>query len=227
MPVSQMKHSMIGIIDYGMGNLRSVQKAFEALGTQATILTDPSQTADVQRLVLPGVGAFADGMTNLNERGWSPAIRDFIASHRPFLGICLGMQLLFDSSEEDAPCIDQPVAGLGILPGKVVQFVSPSPDGQRIKIPHMGWNQLCWDRDDPLVQGLSQDCHMYFVHSYYIKPDDNSLTTATSDYGQRFCATVWRDNIWATQFHPEKSQLVGLAMLRNFATHCDAATTAS
>lgn len=216
---------MIGIIDYGMGNLRSVQKAFEALGTEARILTHPQEASDVQRLVLPGVGAFADGMTHLNQAGWSGAIKDFISQGRPFLGICLGMQLLFDSSEEDAVNADEPVPGLGILPGKVVRFVSPAPDGQRIKIPHMGWNQLQWSKHDPLLAGLAQDSHVYFVHSYYIKPDDENLTTATSDYGQRFCATVWRDNIWATQFHPEKSQHVGLAMLRNFAKHCGSMVT--
>lgn len=218
---------MIGIIDYGMGNLRSVQKAFEALDAEARILTEPHQVLDVQRLVLPGVGAFADGMANLNQRGWSKAIKDFIAQGRPFLGICLGMQLLFDSSQEDAVSVDEPVPGLGILPGKVVQFVSPAPDGQRIKIPHMGWNQLQWDpaQGDPLLIGLTQGSHVYFVHSYYIKPADDSLTSATADYGQTFCATVWRDNIWATQFHPEKSQHVGMSMLRNFSRHCGSMVT--
>lgn len=217
---------MIGIIDYGMGNLRSVQKAFESLGFDAAILKDPQQADDVQRLVLPGVGAFADGMANLHQRGWVDAIHQFITSGRPLLGICLGMQLLFDSSEEDAPHPDQPVPGLGVFAGRVVQFESPAPDGSRIKIPHMGWNQIHWKRQDPLLTGLPQGSDVYFVHSYYVKAEDGAIVTATSDYGSRFTATIWRDNVWAAQFHPEKSQRVGLAMLRNFATLCGAAVPA-
>lgn len=211
---------MIGIIDYGMGNLRSVQKAFESLGAQAEILKDPSQVALVDRLVLPGVGAFADGMLHLQQQGWVDALKQHVATGRPLLGICLGMQLLFDSSQEDAPSEDQPVAGLSLLPGQVVRFVTPAPDGQAIKVPHMGWNQIHWARHDPLLAGIPTGSEVYFVHSYYVKPADEALTSATSDYGQSFCATVWKDNIWATQFHPEKSQRVGLAMLRNFAQRC-------
>jgi glutamine amidotransferase len=138
------------------------------------------------------------------------------------------MQLLFDSSEEDATAPDQPVTGLGILPGKVVRFVSPiqqtqqqgGPD-QRIKIPHMGWNQIHWHNADPLLQGVAQGSEVYFVHSYYVKPDDQAIVSATTTYGLPFCASLWRRNIWATQFHPEKSQRIGLALLRNFAHRCN------
>ena len=211
---------MIGIIDYGMGNLRSVQKAFETLGAQAVILSSPQQTSDVDRLVLPGVGAFADGMKHLDELGFSGAIRDFISSGRPFLGICLGMQLLFTGSQEDAPSDDQLVAGLAILPGKVVQFRGDQYGPGRLKVPHMGWNTLRWQSDDPLLAGLEQDCAVYFVHSYYPQPDEQNgavCTSAGAHYGVEFCASLHRDNVWATQFHPEKSQRIGLKMISNFA----------
>ncbi|MEX0655150.1 MAG: imidazole glycerol phosphate synthase subunit HisH [Phycisphaeraceae bacterium] len=210
---------MIGIIDYGMGNLRSVEKALERVGATPVILRSPDELAVADKLVLPGVGAFADGMAQLDARGWSDPIRGFIAAGRPVLGICLGMQLLFDVSAEDAPSPDQPVAGLGVLPGRVVRFQEAQPDGSRLKVPHMGWNTLDWQRDDPLLAGLEQGVAVYFVHGYYCQPDETAtpFTSATSDYGAPFCATVWRDNIWATQFHPEKSQRVGLKLLQNFA----------
>ncbi len=206
---------MIGIIDYGMGNLRSVQKAFEALDAQAEILTSPEQAPQVDRLVLPGVGAYADGMANLTRLGWPAAIRDFAATGKPLLGICLGMQLLVESSQEGAASPDEPVKGLGILPGRVVRFTCDAPP-LRLKVPHMGWNTLRWDRPDPLLAGLPQDCAVYFVHSYYVTDVPDDVASAWCDYGGPFCATLWRDNIWATQFHPEKSQRVGLHMLRNF-----------
>ncbi len=219
---------MIGIIDYGMGNLRSVQKAFEHEGAAARILSGPAELEGVDRLVLPGVGAFADGMANLRQGGWIEPIERFAASGRALLGICLGLQLLFEGSQEDAVSDDQPVPGMGLLPGRVVRFAQSYDDQgrPRIKIPHMGWNTITWRRDDPLLAGLTPgDTAVYFVHSYYAEcsPSDDSaaaeVASATSEYpqGQAFCASVWRGNVWATQFHPEKSQRVGLRMLRNFA----------
>ncbi len=207
---------MIGIIDYGMGNLRSVQKAFEAIDARAEIIAAPEAAAGCARLVLPGVGAFADGMANLRQGGWPTAIGDFIASGRPLLGICLGMQLLLQSSEEDAPSPDEPVTGLGVFPGRVVRFQCDT-SAARLKVPHMGWNTLRWARPDPLLAGLQQDCAVYFVHGYHAVDVPADLASAVCDYGGEFCATLWRDNVWATQFHPEKSQRVGLRMLANFA----------
>ncbi len=211
---------MIGIIDYGMGNLRSVQKAFECVGVQATILTSPDQCKAVERLVLPGVGAFADGMSHLNQYAWSQAIGAFLDGGRPFLGICLGMQLLFNGSQEDAPTPGDPVAGLGVLRGQIVRFDGDVFGPGKLKVPHMGWNTIRWGRDDPLFAGLDQGCAVYFVHSYYAAPaadDVAAASSAAADYGGSFCASVWSNNIWATQFHPEKSQRVGLRMLANFA----------
>ena len=213
---------MIGIIDYGIGNLRSVQKAFELVGGHAQILLHPDEIATIDRLVLPGVGAFADGMNNLRQGGWVTPIKKFIERGRPFLGICLGMQLLFESSTEDAPSPDKPVEGLGVLPGQVVEF-QVEHEGERIKVPHMGWNTLRWTGNDPLLAGLPQDCAVYFVHSYYCKPREcaeNPITSGTTQYpaGKPFTSTVCKGNIWATQFHPEKSQRIGLKMLSNFAT---------
>ena len=207
---------MIGIIDYRMGNLRSVQKAFEQLGSTARILSSPDQIDDIRRLVLPGVGAFADGMHHLEQDGWDQAIKAFIATGKPFLGICMGMQLLFDDSQEDAPAPDKRVAGLSILPGNIVRFQCDKTPA-RLNVPHMGWNSLQFSRPDPLLKGLPQDIAVYFVHSYYARPTDLACVSASCDYGGVFCASIWKDNIWATQFHPEKSQKVGLKMLANFA----------
>ena len=228
----------IGIIDYGVGNLRSVQKALERVGFAATILHRPEALARergsgaVEKVVLPGVGAFADGMRLLGERGWVEPVRAHVAAGRPLLGICLGMQLLFEGSQEDAPDAAQPVPGLGLLPGQVVRFSEQGgaggeegegggEGGERVKVPHMGWNTLAWDRDDPLLRGLTpgRDA-VYFVHSYYARPveaDEAPITSARCTYGGPFTATLWRDNVWATQFHPEKSQRVGLRILQNFA----------
>jgi glutamine amidotransferase len=220
---------MIGIIDYGMGNLRSVQKAFELLGAEAVILPAPAPGGDagmgvgqVHKLVLPGVGAFGDGMEQLRRRGWIEPIREFVRVGKPLLGICLGMQLLFEDSEEDAAAPDQPVPGLAVLPGHVVRFAHSVPGAARLKVPHMGWNTLRWERDDPLLRGLAQDAAVYFVHSYYprvLESEARPITSARAEYppGTAFTATIWRDNVWATQFHPEKSQGVGLKMLANFA----------
>ena len=211
------------IIDYGMGNLRSVQKALEAVGANASIVSSPDQLNGADRLILPGVGAFGDGMEHLRQRDWPDAINEFIATGKPFLGICLGMQLLFEGSEEDAPPeADELVPGLGVMPGKVVRFEN-EVGGQRIKVPHMGWNDIRWVRDNPLLTEVEQEAYVYFVHSYYAVPDETEefpLTATLTDYpdGRPFCSSVMRGNVWATQFHPEKSQRVGLTILKNFAT---------
>lgn len=206
---------MITIVDYGMGNLRSVEKGFEKVGFSAQITDDPRNIATAERLVLPGVGAFRDCMSNLREGGFIDPIKEFVASGRPFLGICLGLQLLFSTSEEFGN-----YAGMGIIPGSVKRFSAQMPDdegeeGQTLKVPHMGWNQIT-HRDIPLFKGVKQGSFVYFVHSYYVRPDDSEAVAATTDYGVEFCSAICRDNVMATQFHPEKSQQVGLTMLKNF-----------
>lgn len=209
---------MIGIVNYGMGNLRSVQKALERVGAQAEVIDQPEQIESVERLILPGVGAFSDGMEHLRERGMVEPLKQFADSGKPLMGICLGMQLLFDSSMEDAPSSDQPVQGLGILPGKVVRFQEDQgPDKPRLKVPHMGWNEIDFAPDMPLFAGLTPGDHVYFVHGYYCVPEESSDAAAITDYGSTYCSAVHRGNVWATQFHPEKSQHVGLRILDNFA----------
>jgi glutamine amidotransferase len=198
----------IVIVDYGMGNLRSVQKAFEHVGHAAVITSDAHAVAEADKVVLPGVGAFRDAIARLHEAGLAGPIREAIAGGRPFLGICLGLQLLFERSHEDG--IHE---GLGVLPGEVVRF----PDVPGLKVPHMGWNGLKFARSCPLFAGLADGDAVYFVHSYYAAPADAGLTVATAEYPTPFCAAVGRDNLFATQFHPEKSQAVGLRMLKNFA----------
>jgi glutamine amidotransferase len=198
----------IVIVDYGMANLRSVQKAFERVGAAAEITSEPNRVADARKLVLPGVGAFRDAIARLRESGLDRPIMGHIQSGRPFLGICLGLQLLFTRSHEDGLH-----AGLDLFPGDVVRF----PEVPGLKVPHMGWNSLRLMGDCPLFRGLPADPAVYFVHSYYAAPRDASLTCAEADYPTPFTAAVWRDNLFATQFHPEKSQAVGLTMLKNFA----------
>lgn len=200
---------MIRIVDYGMGNLRSVQKAFEKIGSSAEITEDPRAIASADKLVLPGVGAFADAMRGLRERGVVDSIRDFIRSGRPFLGICLGLQLLFDRSFEDGE-----FEGLGVLRGEVVRF----SDRPGLKVPHMGWNQLDFRRAAPILKDVEPGSFVYFVHSYYVVPTHESVISAETNYPDPFTSIVWSDNVFATQFHPEKSQQVGLRLLRNFAT---------
>ncbi|MEO0474653.1 MAG: imidazole glycerol phosphate synthase subunit HisH [Planctomycetota bacterium] len=208
----------LAILDYGMGNLRSVQKALQRVGAQAEIIDTPEQIAAAERLILPGVGAFADAMSLLSELGFVEPLVQFAESGRPMMGICLGMQLLFDSSTEDALSEDEPVPGLGILPGSVVRFSEDQgPDQPRLKVPHMGWNEISFSSGTPLFDGLSQGDHVYFVHGYYCVPADASDAAATTDYGGAYCSAVHRGNVWATQFHPEKSQRVGLRILENFA----------
>lgn len=204
---------MIAIIDYGMGNLRSVQKAFERVGASAEIVTSPEQIRRASKVVLPGVGAFRDAIGHLRERGLIEPIVEAAESHRPFLGICLGLQLLFDVSYEDGE-----YSGLGIVPGRVVRFdFTGDPAAAGLKVPHMGWNQLVWDRPCPLLAGLNSGEHFYFVHSYYVDPVDAAVTCGRCHYGHDFTAMIWRGHLFATQFHPEKSQRAGLRILQNFA----------
>jgi len=202
----------ITIIDYGMGNLRSVQKAFEQVGGNAVVTADPAVAAQADKLVLPGVGAFRDCMRNLTEGGFVAPIRAHIDAGKPFLGICLGLQLLFTESEEFG-CHQ----GLGIIPGKVVRFPDGvQEEGDTLKVPHMGWNRIGIRRPAPLFQGVPDGSFVYFVHSYYVVPDDPAVIATETGYGRPFCSGIWRDNVMATQFHPEKSQAVGLRMLKNF-----------
>jgi len=199
---------MIAIIDYQMGNLRSVQKGFEKVGHTATITSDPAVLARAEKVVLPGVGAFGDAMAELKRRDLVEPIRQAVDSGKPFLGVCLGLQLLFDVGYENGRH-----EGLGIVPGEVVRFELPS----EYKVPHMGWNQLSILRPSPLLAGLESGVYCYFVHSYYVVPQDPTVIAAEASYSSPFCAAIWRDNLFATQFHPEKSQRDGLQMLKNFA----------
>lgn len=204
---------MIAIIDYGMGNLRSVQKGFERVGCQALVTSDPQRILEADHVVLPGVGAFRDCIRNLEQGGFVEPILKVIADGRPFLGICLGLQLLFSESEEFGLH-----KGLGVIPGRVVRFPEGMAEaGQKLPVPHMGWNQISFQKPSPLFAGVADNSNVYFVHSYFVKPDDPSVVAATSSYGLEFCAAIQRDNLVATQFHPEKSQAIGLQMLKNFA----------
>jgi imidazole glycerol-phosphate synthase subunit HisH len=203
---------LITIIDYGMGNLRSVQKGFEKVGFNAEVTADPKIVAQADRLVLPGVGAFQDCMDNLREGGFIDPILQHVASGKPFLGICLGLQLLFTESEEFG--IHQ---GLDIISGRVRRFPENlRADNQSLKVPHMGWNQIEIQRPSPLFKGLNGGESVYFVHSYYVEPENEAVVASLTDYGLAFCSSIWRDNVMATQFHPEKSQRVGLEILANF-----------
>jgi len=197
----------LAIVDYGMGNLRSVQKAFERVGQAADVTSDPDRIAAAPGVVLPGVGAFGACMANLTAAGLIEPVRHALRSGRPFLGICLGMQLLFEESEEFGP-----VAGLGVLPGRIVRF-APGPER---KVPHMGWNRLRIVRRGPQLTGIDDGAYAYFVHSYYPVPADPSVVATTTPYGPEFASSVARDHIFACQFHPEKSQQVGLRLLENF-----------
>ena len=199
---------MIAIIDYEMGNLRSVQKAFERVGHTATITSDPAVLADAEKIVLPGVGAFRDAIAALKQRKLVEPIRTAIEGGKPFLGICLGLQLLFEKSYEDGE-----YEGLGIVPGEVVRFKVPAG----FKVPHMGWNQLEFRQRPPIFDGIEDGAHFYFVHSYYVVPRDESVIATETDYAGPFCSSIWRDNLSAVQFHPEKSQAAGLRLLKNFA----------
>jgi len=200
---------MITIVDYGMGNLRSVEKGIARSGADVRVTGDPDEIVRARGVVLPGVGAFGACMENLTGRGLAEPIRAVIARGTPFLGICLGLQLLFEESEEFGP-----VRGLGILPGRVVRFAGSDVDG--LKIPQMGWNRLSIRRSVAELAGVADGEYVYFVHSYYVVPSDPSLVAASTRYGADFASAVaWR-NVFACQFHPEKSQAVGLRILENF-----------
>lgn len=208
---SSIKHlasRMIAIIDYGMGNLRSVQKALERVGHSAVITSDPVEVAAADKLVLPGVGAFRDAIAALRQRKLVEPIRAAIDNGKPFLGICLGLQLLFEASFEDGE-----YEGLSIVPGKVVRFNVPAS----YKVPHMGWNQIGVRRRAPIFAGIEDGSHFYFVHSYYVVPRDDSVIALETEYAEPFCSGIWLDNLFAVQFHPEKSQDAGLQLLKNFA----------
>jgi len=196
------------IVDYGLANLRSVQKAFEKVGAAAVISDDPHRIADADKLVLPGVGAFRDAIAKLREAGFVEPIKDHIHAGKPFLGICLGLQLLFTTSYEEGV-----YPGLDIFPGEVVRFDSIPG----LKVPHMGWNQLRIRKPAPIFRDLPSEPAVYFVHGFYVKPKDASITAAETDYPTPFTSAIWHENVVATQFHPEKSQRIGMTMLHNFA----------
>lgn len=203
---------MIAIIDYGMGNLRSVQKGFEKVGHSAIVTSEPNVIMDAAHVVLPGVGAFPDCMKNLEERGLLGVIPKVIESGRPFLGICLGLQLLFTESEEFG--IHK---GLDIIKGRVVKFnVGAYGHTPSLKVPHMGWNTINIKKRPPALDGIDDDSYFYFVHSYYVVPEDEGVVATTTIYGVEFVSSIWKDNIFASQFHPEKSQEKGLKILKNF-----------
>lgn len=206
---------MIAIIDYDMGNLKSVSKAFEAVGADVCITRDPKIIANADKVVLPGVGAFSHCMDNLKNYGLIDPIKQSIKSGKWFLGICLGLQLLFEESEEFGP-----VKGLGILKGSVARFNASrfTNDERRttLKIPHMGWNQIIKQGDPILFKDIPDETSVYFVHSYYVKPTDTKIIATITNYGIDFCSSIQKDNIVATQFHPEKSQKWGLKILENF-----------
>jgi len=207
---------VIAIVDSGIANLRSVEKALLRLGAEAAVIDDPGRLRAAAGIVLPGVGAFADGIAKLRSRGFIEPLRREIERGKPTLGICLGLHFLFSESEEFGLH-----KGLELLPGRVVRFRDDAPDpaapGRRLKIPHMGWNRLRIERPAPILAGLPDEPFFYFVHSYYVVPTDRDVTAATTEYGTRFTSVIWRDNLFATQFHPEKSQGVGLTLLKNFA----------
>lgn len=191
-----------------MGNLRSVQKGFEKVGHEAIVTSDPAAVAAASRVVLPGVGAFEDAIAELNARNLADPIREAIDAGKPFLGICIGLQLLFDVSHENGEH-----RGLGILPGEVVRFELP----KGFSVPHMGWNQVAFKRRAPIFEGIDDGTYFYFVHSYHVVPQQTETIGTKTDYGGTFCSSIWRDNLYATQFHPEKSQSDGLRVLKNFA----------
>lgn len=196
---------MIAIIDYGMGNLRSVQKGFEKVGYQAEIVQDPDIVSQAEKVVLPGVGAFRDAMQNLRETGMVGAINEVVAAGKPFLGICLGLQLMFTTSEEGGI-----YEGLNIFPGRV-RLLPPG-----LKVPHMGWNQIELQKPCPILKDIPDGSAFYFVHSYYVDPENPEVKTTLTDYGIKFTSIASRGNIFGIQFHPEKSSVLGLRILKNF-----------
>ncbi len=200
---------MIALIDYGAGNMRSVYKALRYAGADVEVFTRPDRLGEAQAVVLPGVGAFDDCLTSLERQDLMEASRDFIRSGRPFLGICVGYQALFEGSDEFNSC----AAGLGVFKGRVVRF----PERPGLKIPQIGWNVVDVVRQDcPLFRDIPAKSHFYFVHSFHPRPEDASIVAGWTDYGEAFASAIWSGNVFATQFHPEKSQGAGLQLLRNF-----------
>ena len=199
---------MIALLDYGAGNVRSVQKALTAAGGDVRLVPKPETVAQADAVVLPGVGAFDDCINAMQRQELFEAARAFVSTGKPFLGICIGYQALFEKSEEFNSC----AAGLGIFEGSVVRF----PDAE-VKVPQIGWNEVQFTKPDcPIIQGIESGSHFYFVHSYYPQPKDESIVATRTEYGVDFASAVWRDNVFATQFHPEKSQKAGLQLLTNF-----------
>lgn len=198
---------MIAIIDYDAGNIKSVEKAIAALGEQAVLTRDPDVILSAEKVILPGVGSFGDAMEKLHGYGLVEVIKKVVEQKKPFLGICLGLQLLFERSDES-----EGVEGLGILEGEIVRI----PDAPDLKIPHIGWNSLKFPRKGRLFKGLEEDSYVYFVHSYYLRAKDENIVTATTDYSTLIHASVEKHNVFACQFHPEKSSDVGLTILKNF-----------
>jgi imidazole glycerol-phosphate synthase subunit HisH len=200
---------VIALLDYGAGNLRSVQKALRFVGADVHLVTRPEEMKNARAAVLPGVGAFDDCLNSLGKQELLAATRDFINTGRPFLGICVGYQALFDKSQEFNSC----AAGLGIFKGDVVRF----DENAHLKIPQIGWNQLTITQPTcPIYKDIKEGSYVYFVHSFFPKPADKSIIATETDYGGPFASSVWKDNVYATQFHPEKSQAVGLQLLKNF-----------
>lgn len=197
---------MIVIVDYGMGNLRSVEKGFLKVGVDAKIVSDPKSVDNASGIVLPGVGAFRDCVKNLTDANLTGAIIRAVQKGKPFLGICLGLQVLFSESEEFGVC-----RGLDVFRGKVVRFPESG-----LKVPHMGWNNVKILRRPPIFNGVADESYFYFVHSFYVAPQDRDIVATTTEYGAEFTSMVWKDNIFATQFHPEKSQETGLKILKGF-----------
>jgi glutamine amidotransferase len=204
---------MISIVDYGMGNLKSVKKAFEKLGFKAVVTRDRDSILNSSGLVLPGVGAFGDCIRNLNEYNLIEVIKGFLKTGKPFLGICLGLQLLFEESEESPG-----IKGLGVFEGRVKKFSGPYME--RLKVPHMGWNQVNFREQTPFLKGIPQGSWFYFVHSYFPEPKDREIVIGKTTYGLEFTSAIQRENVFACQFHPEKSSSFGLKLLENFALVC-------
>ena len=198
---------MIAMIDYDAGNIKSVEKALQKLGADVVITKDPQEILGADKVILPGVGSFGDAMNNLKKYGLDEVIHQVVERGIPFLGICLGLQLLFERSDESPEAV-----GLGILKGEILRI----PDAEGLKIPHMGWNSLHLQNNGRLFQGLKENDFVYFVHSYYLKAEDESIVKATTNYSVNIHASVERDNVFACQFHPEKSSDVGLQILKNF-----------
>jgi glutamine amidotransferase len=204
-----LKGDVIALLDYGSGNLRSVEKALRKVGADVLVTTTPKGMKDARAAVLPGVGAFDDCITAMRKQELLDGVKQFIASGRPFLGICVGYQALFERSEEFNSC----ASGLTLFKGRVVRF----PEQHGLKVPQIGWNQIDIARADcPLFRDIKNGSYVYFVHSFFPRPEDPAIIATRTTYGETFASSIWKDNVYATQFHPEKSQIIGLQLLRNF-----------